>query len=351
MVKGTIRLIKTWGSGTLSRDMAPDGDVGPHEGSLTAVLERAEHLAAMQESGLVGVDSRVFVPGASDDHEGPVVLGYEGSLSDPGGDVQIGPQFFMQTQDYGTSEYLSLIGATLVRVVDGSDFETFLEDADRARETGEFADFAAHPLTRICDAPSLGAPVPDRGPRLRVYVDAEGRVSTSPGGAVLGTVTDDLDTLETAWAKANAASAWPCAVSLAASVPEDLRVDGLSSRPWIGAYHSALAAIRDVRGRDMAPHDEIAVSGFGQVLDEELADEPRPDLERGDAPVVLWSGDSAFVHDPRSERTFQLGVPVARVVERVLVLGPHQAATGEHASHVAQVSEFFSSTGVSLVPE
>lgn len=351
MVKGTIRLIKTWGSGTLSRDMAPDGDVGVYEGALTAVLERADHLETMRESGLVGVDSRVFVPGASDDPGGPVVLGYEGSLSDPGGDVQIGSQFFMQTQDYGTSEYLSLIGATLVRVVDGSDFETFLEDADRAKETGEFADFAAHPLTRICDAPSLGAPTPDRGPRLRIYVDAEGRVSTSPGGSVLGSASDDLGTLEEAWSKANAASALPCAVSLAESVPEDVRVSGLSARPWIGAYHSALAAIRDVRGRDLAPHDELAVSGFGQLLDAELADEPRRDLERGDAPVVMWSGDAAFVHDPRSERTFQLGVPVARIVERVLVLGPERAAAGDHAAHVAQVSEFFSSAGVSLVPE
>src|SRR5699024_9071724 len=200
-----------------------------------------------------------------------------------------------------------------------------LAAADHAYSAAESPESATHPLTRLCDAPSLGAPVADRGPRLRLYVDAEGQVSTSPSGAVLGNVHDDIDSLETAWAKVNAGSDFPCAVGLAQTVPEDARVTGLTSRPWIGAYHSALAGIRDVRGRELANPGDIAVSGFGAILDPALASEPRKDLGRGNAPVVMWTDDAAFVHDPASERTFQLGLPVARLAERLLVLGSGEA--------------------------
>ncbi|WP_193608069.1 daptide biosynthesis RiPP recognition protein [Nocardioides lijunqiniae] len=352
-MQGTTRLIKTWATGELGQDvLAGAGHDEAYDGSLAVVLERQQHFDAMREAGLIGADTRAFVPGATDStdgSEGPIVLGYEGSLSDPGGDVQIGTQFFMQTQDYGTSEYLSLIGATLVRVIDETDFETFLEDADRAYVKGDLAEFATHPLVRLCDVTSLGSATPDRGPKLRLYVDASGQISTSPGGAVLGKVGDDLETLEAEWARLNAASDTPCAVALAQVVPEQTRADALRQRPWLAYYHSALAAVRDVRTRGLAELSEIQISGFGQRLDPDLegADGSAHEARPG-SPVLMWTDDQALVFDPRSEKTFQMGRPAARLAERLLVLGSVEAAAQGDEANLLKVEEFFQRAGVEL---
>src|SRR5690625_7668175 len=112
-----------WGSGRLEPGSAEPSEVHAADGSVAIVLERADQLDAARKSGIVGKDSRVFVPGVYDDLDGPIILGYDGSLSDPGGDVQVGVQFFVQTQDYGTSEYHSLIGSKLPKISDISDFD------------------------------------------------------------------------------------------------------------------------------------------------------------------------------------------------------------------------------------
>lgn len=350
-MQGTIRLIKTWATGHLGVDVTEGRPVPPLDGTLAVVLERQQHLEPLVEAGVVGADTRVFAPGIADgahDRVGATLLGYDGSLSDAGGDVQIGANFFLQSQDYGTSEYLSLIGTTLVRIVDESDFATFLEDADRARETGEFADFATHPLVRICDITSLGSPALEAGPALRIYVDAAGEISTSPGGATLGEVGLGLDELAGAWKSGNADSDQTCAVSLARAVPEETRAAELRSRPWLGGYHTAISGLRDLRGRNLAELKSVRVSGFGGRLSPELADVASYESARSDAPALLWTDDAAFLHDWASEKTFQLGHGAGRLAERLLVLGSVDAASDGDADQLRTVADFFSKSGVRL---
>lgn len=353
-MRGTTRLIKTWATGELSSDVTGGAPVEEWDGALALVLERPAHLDTLVDGGLVSSASRVFLQRADDgvdERSGATVLGYEGSLSDPGGDVQIGAQFFLQTQDYSTSEYLSLIGTTLIRLVDGSDFEAFMADADRAREKGVFPEFATHPLVRICDVTALGSPSSDRGPRLRLYVDAAGEISVSPSGSRLGTVgNSSLADLEAEWVRQNADTKAPCAVSLARTVDEAVRVEGLAQRPWLSAYHTTLAGLRDVRTRGLADPTHLRASGFGGRLDPALDEVQHPvDVARVGAPALMWSRDHAYVYDPATEKTFRLGMPAATLAERLLVLGSVEAAAeGADAEPLTAVRDFFAGAGVAL---
>lgn len=350
MIKGTARLIRAWGSGQLEADIVAPGEGRSWEGTLAVVLSSQEQLEPAIGSGVVAADSRVFSPGAADDDSGPIVMGYDGSLTDPGGDVQIGPQFFLQTQDYGTSEYLSLIGATLIRVVDEQDFAAYLSDADNAYTEGVFVDFVSHPMVRLCDVGALGATTPADGPRLRLWVDEGDVVHTSVAGAPLGSLTDGLPALEQQWKEFNAASAGPCAVSLATAVPEATRVEALARRPWLGHYLDAVAAIRSLRIRQNGDLGRLKVSGFGHRVDPDLQGVTGADVAAG-APVLLWEGEVGYLYAPDTERLFQLSIPVARHVERLLVHGNlADAAAGGDLSDLTAVQEHFSRAGVDLSP-
>ena len=349
-MQGTARFIMVWGSGRLEPGSAAPSEIRAAQGSVAIVLERADQLDAARESGIVGPDSRVFVPGVYDDLDGPVILGYDGSLSDPGGDVQIGVQFFLQTQDYGTSEYLSLIGATLVKIVDSNDFDAFLADADSAFETGTIPDFVTHPMLRLCDSGALGGTAEADGPKLRLYVDREGAISTSTGGSRLGQLGDSLDELEQAWEKLNADSTRPCAVALGNTIDEQKRIAAIDERPWLPRYHGALDAVRGLRLRDIGDGGDIRVSGFGGRLHPDLkdVDEPR-DLMRDDAPFVLWTEDSAYLRSAVDDRTFQLSHAAGRAAEALIVHGSVQAAaTHSDEAALRQVSEHFASVGLPL---
>lgn len=348
---GTIRLIKTWATGHVEGDVGDGQSVSDLDGSLAVVLEREEHVDALTRSGVIGTDSRVFVPGIRDSDEvdaGPVVIGYEGSLSDPGGDVQIGAHFFLQSQDYGTSEYLSLIGNTLIRIVDESDFDAFVEDADRAKRDGEFPDFATHPMVRLCDLGSLGAPGVEGGPQTRLFVDRDGGISTAPTGTRIGAVGDDLESLTSAWSKINTDSFGGCAVALAGVVPEEKRQDALERRAWLGRYHVAVAGLRDLRGRNIAELKDVRVSGFGHRLNDELDDVVETAEDGWNAPVLMWTSTSAYLHDWSSEKTFQLGHEAGRLAERLLVSGGVDAAADGDASELQTVVDFFQRGGISL---
>lgn len=349
-MQGTTRLIKTWATGQLTQDVTAGGQA-EWPGSLAIVTERADQVDALAASGVVTIDSRVFVAGAAEEStSGPIIIGYQGSLSEPGGDVQIGADFFLQVHDYGTSEYLSLIGATIVRVTDETDFGAFLDDADRAFDEGEFPDFATHPLVRLCDASSLGSPQIDLGPKLRLYVDAEDGVSTSPSGSRLGDVGSSLDDLQSTWASAVSAETRSCGVSLAAAVPEPVRLAGLGERPWLSSYHSALAGVREVRSRNLSDFNDLRVSGFGSRMVTALGEITEPvDLNRRGSPVLVYSDEHAFVYDIRTEKIFQLELPAASIAEHLLVLGTADRAKElADEARVDAVARFFSTAGVPL---
>lgn len=351
MIKGSRRSLKVWGSGLVTPDVFESGAVPVGDYSAIAVLARSSHLEQVLQSGLIGPQSRVFVPGVFDAGPEPLLMGYEGSLADPGGEVQVGTSFFLQTQDYGTSEYLSLIGATLVRVVDDQDLATFIEDADRARETGDFPEFLTHHLVRLCDAPALGASRADDGPSLRIFVDDEGGISTSPSGLRLGEVGDSLVQLEKDWQNINGRDTDnSCSVCLGAVVDNAARMSALAARPWLARYHAAISGLQHLRGRDIGLDGEVCVSGFGGRLDRALTEVAEPMDERGaTAPVLMWVGDDVYLHDARSDRSFRLDRTTGAMAERLLVHGSVEAAaTTDSREALTRVASYFERSGVSL---
>ncbi|TYB57202.1 hypothetical protein FXF51_40970 [Nonomuraea sp. PA05] len=415
---GTKRLLMQWATGQA-------GTAAPPEEVSAIVLENSDHLTTVIESGLAGPETLIFVPDGAGDASGPVVVPYEGSLSEPGAEMSLSESFFLQTQDYATSEYMSVIGPTAIRVFGEDDFELYLSDADRAVAEGHFAEFLIHPTVRLADAPGLGAgpgpgpgliagrdetagrdqaahpsPAADAGregsltgagrgdsgagregsltgagrgdsgaghggsaagaghdgqaagpghdgPRLRLYAGPDGELSTSPTGLPLGKVGDDLATLTATWHRVNAGSDHPCAVCLGAAVPEERRAAELAARPWLGRYLAALAAIRDLTLRGASG---VRVSGFGGRLATALEQIAAPaDLTRPDVPLLLWTDDAAYVHQPWPARTFEVEHRAGELAEALLACGSMEAAA-EHAdpAGLRTVAEYFAGAGVRL---
>jgi hypothetical protein len=140
--------IMSWGTGTDRLGVPDDGTVA------TIALTDRLHLAGVVGSGLTGPDTVILAPGEHDDKAG--VVGYGGSLAEPGVDFSVGDDFFLQTQDYASSAFMSVLGPTLIRITDGDDFVTFLTDVDCALAEGLFPDFAIAPSVFIADLPALG---------------------------------------------------------------------------------------------------------------------------------------------------------------------------------------------------
>ncbi|MGW2838409.1 daptide biosynthesis RiPP recognition protein [Streptomyces sp. NPDC001493] len=360
--------LRSWVTGRGLLGDAPGG------GTATVVLEDAAHLPAVLASDVVGPRSLVLVPagtGEADEagessgasHEsGAVVVGFEGSLSEPGGDASIGGALFLQVQDYGTSPYMSLLGTTLVRVAGEADFEAFLSDADRARLEGEFAAFAVSPAVQLADLPALGSGETGDGPGTRLWVAADGSVSVSPLGARLGTAGDCAAALDARWAALTAEDATGAALSLTAVVPEDVRASRTAERPWLARYMAALDVLRDLHVHGVT---DVRVSGFGGRLVDSLEPVGAPrDADDPRAPFLAWTPEAAYVRVPGHDRTFRLGRPAAQVAERLLVHGSAETAL-EHARAeagpdapapltavaVAAVLAFFAERGVPLLPQ
>lgn len=298
------------------------------------VLENGEHLAAVLATDLAGPGTTLFVPGEDAvPAGGPVVVGYGGSLGEPGAELSLNDEFYLQTQAYGVSEYISVLGPTVVRIAEFGDFPAYLADADRARAEGVFADFLTYPVIQLADLSALGAGPLQDGPRTRLYVAADGGVSTAPGGRRIGEPGDGLDRLEAAWAAINAESDQPCAVCLGAVVDEAERSCALASRPWLGRYLAAVAGIRDLRARGCF---DVRVSGFGDRLLPALAEVLSPaDATSAALPLLLWTRDAAYV---TGERTFKLDLDAGKLAEALLVTGSVDAAA-EHATSSLGLTE------------
>ncbi|MBU6532323.1 daptide biosynthesis RiPP recognition protein [Streptomyces mayonensis] len=340
------RHLMSWGVGRAR----PGGPEGRHAGAATVVLEEPRHLAEVLGSDLVGPHTVVLVPGRAPENQdvpGPFVVGYQGSLSEPGGDLSIDDSFFLQTQDYATSPYMSVIGATLVRVTEEADFDAFLADADRARTEGGFAAFVTDPAVQLADVSALGAGPAGDGPATRLYVGQGRELSTSPWGSRLGLPEDGFASVADAWDRANTGAAHPCAVALGDAVPEDVRAAALTERPWLGRYLAALAAVRELRARGL---EGVRVSGFGGRLAPAPAGPSRPaDADDAGLPLLLWTDEAAYVHAPAAGRTFRVGLGAGALVETLLVCGSLDAAA-EHAGRdrLAEVEAFFAGVGVPL---
>ncbi|MEU6481288.1 daptide biosynthesis RiPP recognition protein [Streptomyces sp. NPDC047017] len=339
------RSLMSWGTGR-----GPGTGAAGRTATATVVLEDAGHLGDLLASDLVDADSVVFVPGRYDQERGtgPLVIGYDGSLAEPGSDLSLDDSFFLQSQDYATSAYMSVIGATLVRIFEEADFEAFLADADRARAEGVFPSFATDPAVQPADVGALGAGPDGDGPGTRLYVTADGALSLSPAGLPLGALGDGFADVVAGWEQANARSAAPCAVALGGAVPEDVRARALAGRPWAGRCLAALDAVRELRARGVG---DVRVSGFGGRLLPGLDTEGR-DLADARLPLLLWTEDAAYVHSPLAGRTFQVSLAAGRLAEALLVHGsPAEAAAAPSVAEgpLTEVAAFFAGAGVPLV--
>lgn len=333
------RHLMSWAAGT------PPGPVSAAAGgdaSATVLVESSEHVAELRATGVIGPQTVVFAP--DDRAEGSVV--YEGTATEPGQELVIG-DFYLQIQDYATSPYMTVLGPTLVRIFGGEDFSALLHDADVAREDGAFADFATAPAVQLADLPALGLRAGSDGPRLRLYVDAEGTMSTSTSGLALGSVGTAPRDLAARWDELNEPSAAPCAVCLGDAIPDADRVDALAARPWLARYLLALDALRDLHARGIG---SVHVSGFGGRLDERIAERPAREVPLG--PLLLWSEDTAYVRAALAGRTFELPPDVGRLAEALLVCGSvAEAHDLADAGELQRVATMFSKQGVELVAE
>lgn len=324
--------VLAWGEGRSRQE---------HHGSGTAaaVLTDSAAFAAASDSGLLADGTIALVPaeGASDL---PGTVAYEGSLTEPGGEAVIADEIYLFTQDYSTSAYLSVIGPTLIRIFGDDDFQAFVEDADRARESGEFPDFLLAPAARLADLPGLGGSVEQAGPRNRVVIDGLGRVRSSPTGSELGGVELGLDVLDQEWRRRNAQDPEPCAVCLADAVPGPTRHTALSERPWMPEYLDAIDLMRDLTARGVSG---LEVAGFGRRL---------IDLDPAAAPVratalLAWNDDEAFVRDQRHGKTFRLHRDAAPAVDALLATGSVDAASASCPSvSVASAAEQLAAIGL-----
>ncbi|AGL13770.1 daptide biosynthesis RiPP recognition protein [Actinoplanes sp. N902-109] len=342
MDRAQLRLVKrhimSWGTGTPEPVALPAGAVA------TIALADRGHLAAVLASDLAGTGTVVLAPGEDDLAAG--VVGYAGSLFEPGSDLAVGDDFFLQNQDYASSRFMSVLGPTLLRITNGDDFAEFLADADTAFTAGTFPEFAITPPVRITDLPALGADPAAGGPALRLYVGPDGAISTSPNGSPLGRVGDSLAELVATWERLNQASTVPCAVSIGAVVPEEVRSAELLSRPFLARYLVALDALRMMTANEVIG---VRVSGFGGRLNPDL--EVRPDA--GDfrdpgLPMVLWTTEQAYVYDTTG-RVFALDRLSAAAVECLIVAGDTGAAA-EYVPPAAltRVNGFFAERGIQL---
>ncbi len=331
------RYLMSWGTG-----QGPAGG-----GTPTIVLDDPAHLEPVLASGLATASTMIFVPEDAGHEDDPGVVTYDGSLHEPGGEASLGDDFYLQIQDYATSEFMSLLGPTLVRITEEADFTRFLEDADRARLQGVIPDFATAPPVKFADVPGLGGGGGTDGPRLRLYVDADGELSTSPAGRRIGAVGDDMADLEAEWSRVNDASEHPCAVCLGGVVDEATRARELADRPWIGRYLTVLDSLRALAAKDIT---DVRVSGFGGRLLDGLVDVRLPaDLAGADVPIVMWTHDAAYLQVPASLRTFRVNLATAGLAEALTVCGSVEAAA-EHADRdgLVRVAEMFADAGVPL---
>ncbi|MDT3726760.1 daptide biosynthesis RiPP recognition protein [Streptomyces sp. DSM 41972] len=290
-------------------------------GADTVLVSSAEQVRLLAESGILSQNAVIFAPEAPAAHVPYTVVGYEGSPSEPGGELSLGHDFFLEIQDYAAGAYMPLLGPTLLTVTGPDDFQLFVEDADRARVEGIFPEFATAVPVRIAQLPGLGAGPEGDGPGLRLHVGEDGAVSTAWTGRRLGELGDSIDRLSSVWTEANEASAAPCAVCLESVVDETQRAAALTARPWLREYLAALDSLRALRTRGLTG---LRVSGFGYRL---LPDLPEQPFAGGSGRPVLLRDDSAgYLHQPSTGKTFRLGLDAARCAEALLVAGSETAA-------------------------
>jgi hypothetical protein len=286
--------------------------------SLRRLIE-PEDPADGETAVLVPVDDHATVAAQLPDCNLEIIC-YDGDFTDAADEIAVGDDFFLQSQTYAVTPFMSVIGPTLVRIEGAEDFEAFLTDADVAYGSGEFAEHTTHPLIQLADLPALRRSTRTPDPARRIFVAPDGALSTSPSGAALATFGEPLSTLLSSWQRrqpADPADADP--VPLSRVLPESTRVTALRDRPWLARYFTVLDALRHAH---QLGHTDLAVSGFGDSVDDAVS----RSVASPDLPVLLTGDGQNLVHEPLCGKTFAVSADTAKLVEVLLVAGEEQQA-------------------------
>lgn len=306
---GARARLMTWASGRRPTTLA----------ARQSVVCASPHVVdAIHDRPAVHPDALVFAPIGSDAN-----VRYSGALSEAGVELTIGDDFLLQTQGYAISEYVSVIGPTLIRLSDEEDLRALAEDGRAAYEMGMFPEFLTNPIIQLADVPALGLRGPGSGPHDRLWVDEDGTVSVSPAGLPLGDLDTDVDSLHETWEAEGTAHGDPDAIGR--SVPRDVVQTVGDGHPFLPRFVAALDGQRNLRARGVAlPR----VSGFGGFLRPELAQIPTEDLSP-DAPFVMWSEDRHFLVSGDGSRVFEVSRTAAQAFETVIVHGDDHGAADD----------------------
>lgn len=312
---GARARLMMWCAGTVPQARA--GGDGSGASTPTLVTESASALLRARRSGLVTDATTVFAPEGTDG-----AIGCTGSLTVPGSELRVGDDFYLQVQGYSISEYVSVVGPTIIRIADAEDLAAFSADVLTAVRSGAFPEFLSHPLVQLADLPALGVVGPGAGPRARLWLSDDGTVAVSPSGVPIGDVDATLDELEHVWRARVDSAVTGDPTAIAGVVPEDVRAAALAERPEIVRFCRALDGLRNLRARKVpVPR----VSGFGGTLGRGLEGHGGA-LDQPDAPFVAWSDDQYFLLSADGNRVFAVDRATAEAVEAVIVTGPADQA-------------------------
>jgi hypothetical protein len=275
-------------------------------------------------------------------------IGYRGDLDEPGDEIRVGPDFWVQTIDYAATRYLSVAGPTVIRFPDADDVHAFAKDVTALRDHGHFHPALLHAAVEIGDRCLLtDTPCTRLGQLTRLYVDSDGVVRKAPRGLPLGSVGDPLDRLAAVGRQYAAAGLDPCAPEEISAV---LRSIPLADRLM---YLNSVDAIRTMQMRTGEPW---YVSGVqGRVA---AGDGGRHVLPHRHDLLLLWSDTAYVLFDARQHRAFTLQPEAAEIIDILLStdsdwmaqqrLSGRAAVGGDPAAAIAALRAAIAKRGVRL---
>lgn len=250
-----------------------------------------------------------------------------GTVSEVGGELRLGDDFFLQSVDYASLRYMTVIGPTVVRLTGPDDVADLFADIALAHTTGSLPPVLCNPLIEFGDHCAFGFPCSGRH-LVRLHLDQTGEIRTSPFGVPLGSVTDDVQTLRE---RARLLETDPC---VPADVAAELAVRELAPARLFLAALEALRTLALSAEEDWRTTPEWRVSGIGFQLAEDGG--PMPE---GSGLLVLVSGEHHVLFETATRRTFRTTRFVALVVELLLSERDERAAAARLSGVVGSEPE------------
>jgi hypothetical protein len=292
-----------------------DHDRGDRTGVLSMVISGTDAVVDWLTDPRVGLlreDTMVLVRESRTAQALPESPGqwrrFSGALDEPGDEIQIGNDFWVQAADYASLPYLAITGLTIVRLYTAEDAAAYLADVRQALRTGRIPQALLHPAVQLGDRCALsgGLPCTANGLGARLHVAADRSVRTMAGGRIIGEVGDSQVVLTGS--------------AHALSTQDDLCVDGTvtaalreAERAELSGFLAALDALRLMAARTGTTWK---ASGLGyRVAEAALGEEsapPRTDL------LLLSSATGRLLYDARSGRGFTIPDGMAEILDVVL---------------------------------